>query len=148
MVVLIVIYLLFWMPFWTLYTWFFACIEIYYKHIPLGLKVKSFVKELIELTSGVGKKMKYLRCDNAGEHMSSLKDLCRRHGIQLEYTAPHTPQQNGVVERAFATDTRRLYAMMIQSRLNKSICNKLWPMGIKMLERITNTSPNLQNPGS
>ena len=48
--------------------------------------------------------VKMIRCDNAGENNvlqteSDKNDL----GINFEYTAPGTPQQNGVVERAFVT---------------------------------------------
>ena len=48
--------------------------------------------------------VKIIRCDNAGENKvlereSDKIDL----GIIFEYTAPGTPQQNGVVERAFVT---------------------------------------------
>ena len=46
--------------------------------------------------------VKTIRCDNAAENKvleteSGNNDL----GIIFEYTAPGTPQQNGVVERAF-----------------------------------------------
>ena len=41
MVVLVVIYILFWMPFWTLYTWVFACNEIYWKHYKSGVEVND-----------------------------------------------------------------------------------------------------------
>ena len=57
--------------------------------------------------------MKIIRCDNAGENKvlereSDKIDL----GIIFEYTAPGTPQQNGVVEREFVTVMRRARAMM------------------------------------
>ena len=48
--------------------------------------------------------LRYIRCDNGGENLNLLgefgRDLAAR--IKLEYTAPYTPQQNGVVERSFA----------------------------------------------
>jgi hypothetical protein len=31
--------------------------------------------------------------------MSKLKNLCRAEGIELEYTAPGSPRQNGRVEK-------------------------------------------------
>jgi hypothetical protein len=37
---------------------------------------------------------KFLRCDNAGENMSKLERICDKFKIQVEYTAPNTPQQN------------------------------------------------------
>ena len=43
--------------------------------------------------------VKSIRCDNAGENLILEKD-CRNEGlgIQFEFTAPGTPQQNGKVE--------------------------------------------------
>ena len=57
--------------------------------------------------------VKMFRCDNAGENKvlereSDKIDL----GIIFEYTAPGTPQHNGVVERAFVTVMGRVRAMM------------------------------------
>ena len=57
--------------------------------------------------------VKIVRCDNAGENKvleseSDKKEL----GIIFEYTAPGTPQLNGVVERAFVTVMGGARAMM------------------------------------
>ncbi len=41
--------------------------------------------------------IRYLRCDNTGEN-EKLSDVCDRYGVEIEYTAPNTPEQNGVVE--------------------------------------------------
>ena len=64
-------------------------------------KLVPFLKELHH-TYGI--KIKHIRCDNAGKNRA-LEDLCieKDLGIVFEYTPPVTPQQNGVVERAFAT---------------------------------------------
>ena len=45
-----------------------------------------------------------LRCNNAGENQA-LKQTCNQEGlvINFEYTAPGTPQQNGLIEHKFAT---------------------------------------------
>lgn len=48
-------------------------------------------------------------------------------GITFEYTAPGTPQQNGVVERAFATLMGRARAMMNQAGFPKIKREQLWP---------------------
>ncbi|KAI3516445.1 hypothetical protein L1887_15360 [Cichorium endivia] len=46
------------------------------------------------------KKIKRMRCDNGGEFTSNeMQDFYTKEGIVLETTCPHTPQQNGVVER-------------------------------------------------
>jgi hypothetical protein len=47
--------------------------------------------------------VKYLRCDNAGENLSNLQAVCHKYNVGMEYTAPNTPQHNGVVERKFVT---------------------------------------------
>ena len=58
-------------------------------------------------------KVKYIRCDNSEENKSLEKRLNQEGlGVIFEYTAPGTPQQNGVVERAFVTLMARARAMM------------------------------------
>jgi hypothetical protein len=73
---------------------------------------------------GQGYKLKYLRLDNAGEH-HHIKDLCLKMGITPEFTAPHTHQHNGQVERRFATDARRAQAMMEAADLTIGLRNLL-----------------------
>ena len=50
------------------------------------------------------KKIKAIRCDNAGENRK-LKETLDSEGfdIKFKFTVPYTPQQNVIVERAFAT---------------------------------------------
>lgn len=44
--------------------------------------------------------IKRVRCDNGGEFTSnSMVEFFYKNGVLLETTCPHTPQQNGVVER-------------------------------------------------
>ena len=53
------------------------------------------------------------RCDNAGENEVLERESDKDElGIIFEYTAPGTPPQNGVVERAFVTVMGRARAMM------------------------------------
>ena len=47
-------------------------------------------------------------------------------GIILEYTAPGTPQQNGVVERAFVTVMGRARAMMNHAGFTMAMRQQLW----------------------
>ena len=62
--------------------------------------------------------LKFIRCDNGGENYE-LEKSCIKEGlnIKFEFTARHTPQQNGVVERAFAT----LYGRIIENLNGASI---------------------------
>ena len=49
--------------------------------------------------------------------------------ISFEFTAPNTPQQNGKVERAFATLYGRVRSMMNGAGLTGSLRNGLWAEG-------------------
>ena len=71
--------------------------------------------------------VKIIRCDNAGgnkvlERESDKNEL----GISFEYTAPGTPQQNGVVERAFVTVLGRARAMMNHAGFTMAKRQQLW----------------------
>jgi Zinc knuckle len=82
--------------------------------------------------------IKFLRCDNAGENKFYLKPICEAHGIEQEFTAPHTPQQNGVVERGFVTIRDRAKAMMIDARLEENWQVALWGEAIQHAPLLTN----------
>jgi hypothetical protein len=74
-----------------------------------------------------GIKVQAIRCDNAGEN-KVLEATCQKEGMQImfEYTAPGTPQQNGVAERMFATLFGRVRAMNTAAGLTTSLRNQLW----------------------
>ena len=47
----------------------------------------------------IGNKIKCLRSDNGGEYVNEeFKTYCREYSIHVEYTAPHSPHQNGITE--------------------------------------------------
>lgn len=89
-------------------------------------EMTKFVAMLIEQFKGKGIKIEYIRCDNAGEHMQKLKDLCRVEGIELEYTAPGSPRQNGRVEKKINLIWQRALTSMVHARLTKEMQAKLW----------------------
>jgi transposase InsO family protein len=84
----------------------------------LVLKCKSEVferfkawKALVENESG--HKVKVLRSDNGGEYTSkAFEAFMRDHGIAHQTSAPYTPQQNGVAERANRTLVEMARAML------------------------------------
>ena len=43
-------------------------------------------------------KIRFLRCDDAGEHGYKLQVVCETYGVQIEYTGRNTHQRNGAVE--------------------------------------------------
>jgi len=98
--------------------WVLAVDEATHMKFRMSLKQKSEVKEsfvpfLKELRHTYGIKIEHIRCDNAGE-THALEDLCieKDLGSIFEYTALGTPQQNGVVKRAFATMLGKTKAIM------------------------------------
>ena len=73
---------------------------------------------------------------NAGEHQKVLRDICAKEGILIEYTARATPQQNGQVERAIATDRGRRNAMMHGSGLSAKEKGNLRAEATQMANRL------------
>ena len=86
----------------------------------------TFVKDLTTLINGLELKIKYLRCDNAGEHQGKLQQFCKEKGIQLEYTAPNTPKQNGRVEKKINTIWQRAMVQMINANLTIESQHDFW----------------------
>ncbi len=86
--------------------------------------------------------IKYLRCDNAGENMK-LSNVCDRYGIEIEYTAPNTPQQNGVMERGFVIIRQRAVAMMHYLNLDEEEKKLLWAEALPTSTLLTNIATNI-----
>jgi hypothetical protein len=63
--------------------------------------------------------VKYIRCDNVGGN-NSLENLLHKKGLgtTFKYAARSGPQQNGKVERAFATLYSRMRAMMLTAGMD------------------------------
>ena len=57
--------------------------------------------------------------DNAGE-VKAIEEICAKHGIVVEYTAPNTPQYNHKVEWAFPTIRNMAYASLLSSGMSES----------------------------
>jgi transposase InsO family protein len=97
------------------------------KKSDLSQTVRNLVKDLKVKHK---KRVKFIRCDNAGENKAFEKECLKEGlGIQFEWTAPGTPQQNGRVERKFATLFGRVRAMFKAAGLDESKRKGLWPEG-------------------
>ena len=91
--------------------------------------------EMVEISFNFLKNLKlkdpgmamFLRMDNAGENIS-LKNKLEKEGIdiKIEFTTPNTPEQNGQVERSFATLWGRVRAMLNHSGVTASLRDELW----------------------
>ena len=91
------------------------------------LRRKSETKQVIlqllkDLKSKNAVTVKRIRCDNAGENRVTQQLLdAEGYGVLFEYTAPGSPQYNGVVERKFPTLMAKVRAMLNAARLPLSI---------------------------
>jgi transposase InsO family protein len=72
--------------------------------------------------------IRYIRCDNAPENRM-LQQACYEDpdlNITFEYTAPGTPQQNGKIERKFATLNGKCRAMLNAAEFNWDLRHRMW----------------------
>ena len=94
--------------------------------------------ELIHKWNMSGNKVKYIRCDNAGENKSLQK---RANGvdwklnIEFEYTPRDTPQHNHLAELALASIANKGRTIMTAANVPMKIRYKVW---IKAFEHATN----------
>ena len=56
------------------------------------------MEEFFEKITPRGTPVKYICCDNTGEHQSKSQRVCKKEKVTLEYMTPHTPQLNVVIE--------------------------------------------------
>ncbi|KAJ0580529.1 putative RNA-directed DNA polymerase [Helianthus annuus] len=86
-----------------------------------------------------GKVIKKIRCDNGGEFVSNrMVKFYKEEGMLLETTCPHTPQQNGVVERKH----RHLLETARALRFEAKLPAKLWGECILTAAYIINRLPS------
>ena len=88
-------------------------------------KFKQYMKYV---NAKMENKIARLRCDNGGEYTSKdFKDFCAKKGIQIEYTIPYNPQQNGVAERLHRTLVEKARCLLFDAKFEKIF----WGEGIK-----------------
>ena len=93
--------------------------------------------------------VKIIRCDNAGENKVLERESDKNElGIIFEYTAPGTPQQYGVVERAFVTVMGRAREMMNHAGFTMAKRQQLWCEAAQTASLLDNTlvQDSAQNP--
>lgn len=77
-----------------------------------------FMKYKLEVENQLNKRIKRLRSDRGGEYNTNfLKNFCEQNGIIHEFTAPYSPQQNGIAERKNRTLKEMMNAMLLSSGL-------------------------------
>ena len=61
-----------------------------------------------------------LRTDHGGEFDNGLFiNFCEKHGISYNFSAPYTPQQNGVVERKNRTIQEMTISILNESNVSE-----------------------------
>ena len=102
----------------------------------LGSSVCNLIDDL---KAKMKRSVKCTHCDNAGENKSLEKDCSDDGlGIQFEWTAPGTPQQNGRVERKFNTLCGRTRAMFTEASLPEDVKKGIWTEGASMATLLEN----------
>jgi hypothetical protein len=71
-----------------------------------------------------------------------LQKVCNKRGVMLEYTAPGTSQQDGIVERRFITNHDRAFEMMLQCNLKAEFQRVLWAEATKEASNCTDILVN------
>ena len=94
-------------------------------------------KAMVETQTG--HKVKVLRSDNGGEYTSKAFDaFLSKHGIVRQTSAPYTPQQNGVAERANRTIVEMARCMLYAQGLGR----EFWAEAVSNAVYTRNRCPN------
>ena len=85
-----------------------------------------------------GRFVKTLRTDNGGEYISgAFKAYLKENGIVHQLTAPYSPQQNGVAERANRTLVEAARCMLLARNISKTF----WAEAIATATYVKNRCP-------
>lgn len=108
--------------------------------------VFQYFKELDSLVRNrFGRTIKRLRTDNGREYCSGeFKRYLAERGIQSEYTAPYTPEQNGKAER----DNRTIVESARTMLHSRNLPLTLWAEAVNTAVYTLNRTPCAQTPGT
>ena len=99
--------------------------------------IDKFILYKNEVENQLNKKIKVVRSDRGGEYVSPFAEFCSQHGIRHEFTAPYSPQQNGIAESKNRTLKEMANAMLISSGLNQN----MWGEAILSANYLLNKIP-------
>jgi hypothetical protein len=101
--------------------------------------ISNFMFGWVKNLKAHGLHLKYIRSDGAGENRK-LVQACLHAGLPIthETTAPNSPQQNGRVERRFATYWARVRACLIASGIENPLRDQLWCLAAKFVVDMDN----------
>lgn len=91
--------------------------------------------------------VKFLRTDNGGEFTgTAVKQLCDAEGVTQEFSCPHTPEQNGEVERANRTIIESARTMLEATNLPDDLWEEAIQTAVYLRNRITNKRTRDRTP--
>src|SRR5271169_5018655 len=99
--------------------------------------LERFMEYKPEAENQQSKLIKRLRTDGGGEYEKWMGDHLKGSGIIHEKTAPYSPDQNGVAERANRTIMERVKAIIAEAKLDK----RLWMDIADTVVYLKNCSP-------
>ena len=88
-------------------------------------------------------KIKRVRCENAGENLSLEKQCINENmKIKFKYTSPGMQQQNGRIERKFATLYGQIRSMFVSAGIEGQLRKTLWAEAANTSAMIDNITVN------
>ncbi|KAK9053426.1 hypothetical protein SSX86_030060 [Deinandra increscens subsp. villosa] len=92
-------------------------------------------------------KIQTLRSDNGGEFVNtSMKQFCQTKGIIHQTSCPHTPEQNGTVERKNRILLEITRALLIESQTPKFFLPEALATATYLINRLPTKALNLKTP--
>jgi len=100
--------------------------------------VGAFVEYKAQVENSTGNKIKVVMSDRGGEFLANVfQNVCKEAGIRQHFTAPYTPQQNGVVERKNRSVMEMARALM----KSMSIPGRFWAEAVRLAVYLLNRLP-------
>ena len=100
--------------------------------------IETFIAYKNEVENQLERKIKVVRSDRGGEYVSPFAEFCSQNGIRHEFTAPYSPQSNGIAERKNRTLKEMVNAMLVSSGVNQN----MWGDAILSANYLLNKIPH------
>jgi len=109
--------------------------------------VDAFIKFMAEAENNTGQHIKILKSDRGGKFLaSSFPKVCENAGIKHQFTAPYTPQQNGVVERKNRSVMEMARSLLKSMEIPRIFCVEAVRHSVYLLNRLPTKSMGLRTP--
>lgn len=107
--------------------------------------LKNFIDMVKRVEIATGHKVKVQRSDNGCEYKNAkFKAFTTAKGIDHQFSALHTPEQNGVAERDNHTGMEKAFSML----LAKQMLKEAWAETVLCTVYLVNRTPYRKTPGS